>query len=1143
MHDADIIELSSPSSSLVLEPIVNPLQQQPGRTTRSQNKGKGKMKAVVEVIELTDDDEDDDEDDLEVQVVKAIPLRKSHRVAKELTEKKKEVDLYSDVEDAARTAGPSRVAERTQGESSTARASSSPLTNNIGGRGIVRLAVDSGNVDTGAEVAVTQPDKTSKSPSSEFDVLQRLSGASAGGGTDGAIKHNSQQQRPPQSTSTLPVALATAGPSSPSNTPAMVDPSRTQPAISSSSNPTPAPPPLLEAPEQTISRYIAQILEIVPDVDPGHLSTLVSTHYPDHKNGTIERVLHILFEDPKYPRVQNGKSVDKGKRKADGPSGARPKKKRKSVVVAEDEELWMSVEKPFVGGVNYHDLALNQLQQDYPLLPKPYLRDQLSHHKGFYAPTFFYLRLLITRISSGEILHQDMPYVPRKTLYRPSAKGKAKVLEDAEFDRELAWVRQKVQGDEEGGSDNTNAKGGAEAANDDVDDDDDEGDEEQMESDGEDEENGLECGCCFSKFRFEKLIQCPDAHLFCLSCLRSYASTLLGSHNPHISCISQCNPPCTQTFPPSSLHRVLPRKTYSLYERLLQQEEIAAANLEGLEECPFCEWKCVIDVEWEEEKLFRCGGCGVVSCRKCGRLDHLPKSCEEEEKERGLDVRHLVEEAMTQALMRNCPNCKKAFIKESGVRPPPPPFSFTVQLAHSHLALLQQCNKMTCPNCRTLSCYICRQIITGYDHFNQQPGRPYVGGSNGKEKEKKCVLWDKDLEAMHANEVKNAADQAIAEARLLHPDVSVSDLKVDLSKTKSPTKSTANHQPGLMNARHYVPQMMNINEFVPMGLARVEEALFGLQGARRVGGIGPGARGGMRGRRGARRNNNNNNANANGGLVREARHRAGGGGGGGGGGDQLPLQRLPIPLVPRPPPPKPIAPQMPQVHVHVHQHQHQRHQPLPHVPVARYPYPAPLAVQQQARPGSPPPPHHHQQEVGLGVDGGNNRPYHEAVAQAMMGRYQPIDGGVEVGGRLLRARPGGAGAGAGVGGGMAMNVAGPAFVPVAGRLHHANYQPIVDQREQQQQQQRTMRQQMERMLVEQQRARDRQRAREVREREDVGQWIDLTDVRGGGGGGALPLAIERLRVGAVPGPGPGPGPIFGPEKQVAGQKRRRGRGE
>src|SRR5882757_9237955 len=26
---------------------------------------------------------------------------------------------------------------------------------------------------------------------------------------------------------------------------------------------------------------------------------------------------------------------------------------------------------------------------------------------------------------------------------------------------------------------------------------------------------------------------------------------------------------------------------------------------------------------------------------------------------------------------------------------------------------------MSCPNCHTLSCYICRQVIQGYDHFNQ----------------------------------------------------------------------------------------------------------------------------------------------------------------------------------------------------------------------------------------------------------------------------------------------------------------------------------------------------------------------------------------------------------------------------------------
>ena len=33
-----------------------------------------------------------------------------------------------------------------------------------------------------------------------------------------------------------------------------------------------------------------------------------------------------------------------------------------------------------------------------------------------------------------------------------------------------------------------------------------------------------------------------------------------------------------------------------------------------------------------------------------------------------------------------------------------------------------QCNKMTCPNCATLSCYICRKVIVGYDHFSQVSG-------------------------------------------------------------------------------------------------------------------------------------------------------------------------------------------------------------------------------------------------------------------------------------------------------------------------------------------------------------------------------------------------------------------------------------
>jgi hypothetical protein len=60
-----------------------------------------------------------------------------------------------------------------------------------------------------------------------------------------------------------------------------------------------------------------------------------------------------------------------------------------------------------------------------------------------------------------------------------------------------------------------------------------------------------------------------------------------------------------------------------------------------------------------------------------------------------------------------------------------------------------QCNKMSCPHCRTLSCYICRQIIKGYDHFDQNP----PSGPSGSRRSGKCPLWD-SVEQRHANEVR-----------------------------------------------------------------------------------------------------------------------------------------------------------------------------------------------------------------------------------------------------------------------------------------------------------------------------------------------------------------------------------------------------
>jgi|ERR1700722_690211 len=114
------------------------------------------------------------------------------------------------------------------------------------------------------------------------------------------------------------------------------------------------------------------------------------------------------------------------------------------------------------------------------------------------------------------------------------------------------------------------------------------------------------------------MIQCPDAHLFCNSCMNTYASTLLGEHNINIICMDQSG--CKLAFSVSELRRFLTPKLMDLYDRVKQNKEIEAAGLENLEACPFCEYKVVI--ENVEEKLFRCenSDCGAVSCRGCKKI-------------------------------------------------------------------------------------------------------------------------------------------------------------------------------------------------------------------------------------------------------------------------------------------------------------------------------------------------------------------------------------------------------------------------------------------------------------------------------------------------------------------------------------------
>lgn len=105
--------------------------------------------------------------------------------------------------------------------------------------------------------------------------------------------------------------------------------------------------------------YVAQVLEIVPDVDPPYVLGLLIQYYPDYRDKVVEPVLHRLFEDPSYPKLERGK----GKRKRDdgdengevgshdGPVGGSGKGKEKDIDYSKKD-------RPKTGGVHYMDLAV-----------------------------------------------------------------------------------------------------------------------------------------------------------------------------------------------------------------------------------------------------------------------------------------------------------------------------------------------------------------------------------------------------------------------------------------------------------------------------------------------------------------------------------------------------------------------------------------------------------------------------------------------------------------------------------------------------------------------------------------------------------------------------------------------------------------
>lgn len=118
-------------------------------------------------------------------------------------------------------------------------------------------------------------------------------------------------------------------------------------------------PPVLEQAHGTllnsdpVSACVARVLEIIPDVEPDHLTQLVTGAVSTHGSGVLEHVLHVLFEDSKYPKID---AKGKGKRKYadDGDNDAQAGSSKRLKV----DFGYGDLSRAFKGGPDYPDLAL-----------------------------------------------------------------------------------------------------------------------------------------------------------------------------------------------------------------------------------------------------------------------------------------------------------------------------------------------------------------------------------------------------------------------------------------------------------------------------------------------------------------------------------------------------------------------------------------------------------------------------------------------------------------------------------------------------------------------------------------------------------------------------------------------------------------
>jgi hypothetical protein len=107
-----------------------------------------------------------------------------------------------------------------------------------------------------------------------------------------------------------------------------------------------------------------------------------------------------------------------------------------------------------------------------------------------------------------------------------------------------------------------------------------------------DEQQMLQCGCCFDdEVVFEDAAQCEDGHIFCRRCVAGLVKEgVFGQghlRGKAVQCMHQNG--CDALFTIEELKRSLPIDVFQAYERLYIERELERTGME-FHQCPFCKY-------------------------------------------------------------------------------------------------------------------------------------------------------------------------------------------------------------------------------------------------------------------------------------------------------------------------------------------------------------------------------------------------------------------------------------------------------------------------------------------------------------------------------------------------------------------------